>query len=86
MDILCKISESERDLIRVVVDVVSELREGDGDEEIDQVSHHPQHLVTVDVGAAKFLVAARVLMSRLLLEMCRLPAVPQDAGQWLPEA
>ena len=39
MDILCKIANSERDLIRVVVDVVSELREGEGDEEeLDQVS------------------------------------------------
>lgn len=38
MDILCKIANSERDLIRVVVDVVSELREGEGDEEIDMVS------------------------------------------------
>lgn len=38
MDILCKIANSERDLIRVVVDVVSELREGQGDEEIDAVS------------------------------------------------
>lgn len=31
MDVLSKISNSERDLIRVVVDVVTELREGDGD-------------------------------------------------------
>lgn len=37
MDILCKIANSERDLIRVVVDVVSELREGEGDEETDMV-------------------------------------------------
>lgn len=38
MEILHKIANSERDLIRVVVDVVSELREGDGDEEeLDQV-------------------------------------------------
>ena len=39
MDILCKIANSERDLIRIVVDVVSELREGQGEEEIDAVSH-----------------------------------------------
>lgn len=38
MDILVKIANSERDLIRVIVDVVSELREGQGDEEIDAVS------------------------------------------------
>jgi condensin complex subunit 3 len=38
MDILCKIANSERDLIRIVVDVVSELREGQGEEEIDAVS------------------------------------------------
>jgi condensin complex subunit 3 len=44
MDILCKIANSERDLIRIVVDVVSELREGQGEEEIDAVSQ--QHLVT----------------------------------------
>lgn len=31
MDVLSKISNSERDLIRVVVDVVTELREGDGE-------------------------------------------------------
>jgi len=43
MDILCKIANSERDLIRIVVDVVSELREGQGEEEIDAVSH--QYLV-----------------------------------------
>jgi condensin complex subunit 3 len=41
MDILCKIANSERDLIRIVVDVVSELREGQGDEEIDAVSTFP---------------------------------------------
>jgi condensin complex subunit 3 len=39
MDILCKIANSERDLIRIVVDVVSELREGQGEEEIDAVRH-----------------------------------------------
>lgn len=44
MDILCKIANSERDLIRIVVDVVSELREGQGEEEIDAVSQ--QRLVT----------------------------------------
>ena len=44
MDILCKIANSERDLIRIVVDVVSELREGQGEEEIDAVNH--QHLVS----------------------------------------
>lgn len=38
MDILCKIANSERDLIRIVVDVVSELREGQGEEEIDAVN------------------------------------------------
>jgi condensin complex subunit 3 len=41
MDILVKIANSERDLIRVIVDVVSELREGQGDEEIDAVSPTP---------------------------------------------
>jgi condensin complex subunit 3 len=41
MDILCKIANSERDLIRIVVDVVSELREGQGDEEIDAVRSSP---------------------------------------------
>jgi condensin complex subunit 3 len=46
MDILCKIANSERDLIRIVVDVVSELREGQGDEEIDAVSN-PQPSWTV---------------------------------------
>ena len=47
MDILCKIANSERDLIRVVVDVVSELREGQGDEEIDAVSitHSPRRWI-----------------------------------------
>jgi condensin complex subunit 3 len=45
MDILCKIANSERDLIRIVVDVVSELREGQGEEEIDAVSR--QYLVPV---------------------------------------
>ena len=39
MDVLCKCATSERDLIRIIVDVVSGLREGDGDEEeVDQVS------------------------------------------------
>lgn len=38
MDILCKIANSERDLIRLVVDVVSDLREGQGEEEDDTVS------------------------------------------------
>ncbi|OXC68612.1 hypothetical protein AYX13_02817 [Cryptococcus neoformans] len=33
LDVLSKISNGERDLIRVVVDVVTELREGEGDEE-----------------------------------------------------
>ena len=33
IDVLSKIANGERDLIRVVVDVVTELREGDGDEE-----------------------------------------------------
>ncbi|WVQ70731.1 hypothetical protein IAR50_000253 [Cryptococcus sp. DSM 104548] len=33
LDVLSKIANGERDLIRVVVDVVTELREGDGDEE-----------------------------------------------------
>ncbi|WVQ85926.1 hypothetical protein IAT38_008094 [Cryptococcus sp. DSM 104549] len=33
LDVLSKIANGERDLIRVVVDVVTELREGDGDED-----------------------------------------------------
>lgn len=33
LDVLSKIANGERDLIRVVVDVVTELREGEGDEE-----------------------------------------------------
>lgn len=37
MDILCKIANSERDLIRLVVDVVSDLREGQGEEEDETV-------------------------------------------------
>jgi condensin complex subunit 3 len=37
LDVLSKISNGERDLIRVVVDVVTELREGDGDEEMEGV-------------------------------------------------
>ena len=35
VDILSKISDGERDLIRVVVDVVTELREGEGDDDGD---------------------------------------------------
>lgn len=38
LDILSKITNGERDLIRVVVDVVTELREGEGEEEADGVS------------------------------------------------
>lgn len=34
LDVLTKISDGERDLIRVVVDVITELREGDGDEDV----------------------------------------------------
>lgn len=34
LDVLTKISDGERDLIRVIVDVITELREGDGDEEV----------------------------------------------------
>ena len=34
LDVLSKISNGERDLIRVIVDVVVELREGEGDEEV----------------------------------------------------
>lgn len=35
MDVLVKISDTERDLIRVVVDVVTELREGEGEEDAE---------------------------------------------------
>lgn len=45
MDVLSKISNSERDLIRVVVDVVTELREGDG--EVDDGVSSPQGAVSV---------------------------------------
>jgi condensin complex subunit 3 len=38
LDVLSKISNGERDLIRVVVDVVTELREGEGDDDMDGVS------------------------------------------------
>ena len=38
LDVLSKISNGERDLIRVVVDVVTELREGEEDEDMDGVS------------------------------------------------
>lgn len=38
MDVLSKISTSERDLIRLIVDVVTELREGDGDVEMSEAS------------------------------------------------
>lgn len=38
LDILSKTSDGERDLMRVVVDVVTELREGEGDEDVDMVS------------------------------------------------
>jgi condensin complex subunit 3 len=37
LDVLSKISNGERDLIRVVVDVITELREGEGDEELEGV-------------------------------------------------
>ena len=37
LEVLSKISDGERDLIRVIVDVVTELREGEGDEEVDGV-------------------------------------------------
>lgn len=49
MDILCKIANSERDLIRVVVDVVSELREGEGDEEVDMVGPQPSWVLLIDL-------------------------------------
>ncbi len=35
LDILTKISDGERDLIRVIVDVITELREGEGEEEVN---------------------------------------------------
>lgn len=38
MDVLVKITNSEHDLIRVVVDVVTELRAAEGDEDVDMVS------------------------------------------------
>jgi hypothetical protein len=49
MDILCKIANSERDLIRIVVDVVSDLREGQGEEEdIESVCSTPSRdLLTI---------------------------------------
>ncbi len=37
LDVLSKISTGERDLIRVIVDVVTELQEGEDEEEIDGV-------------------------------------------------
>lgn len=37
IEVLSKISNGERDLIRVVVDVVTELREGDGEVDADEV-------------------------------------------------
>jgi condensin complex subunit 3 len=71
MDILVKIANSERDLIRVIVDVVSELREGQGDEEMDAVSilsslHH-ERIADVSRPQATF----------------QLPVAPFDAGRWL---
>lgn len=42
LDVLSKIANGERDLIRVVVDVVTELREGEGDEDADLVSSSPR--------------------------------------------
>lgn len=38
MDVLSKISTGEKDLIRLIVDVVTELREGDGDVEMSEAS------------------------------------------------
>lgn len=69
MDILVKIANSERDLIRVVVDVVSELREGQGDEEIDAVClphHHLWLVLTMSPPPAT----------------CRPQAAPFAAEQW----
>jgi hypothetical protein len=37
LDVIAKIADGEKDLIRVVVDVVTELRVGDGDEEVEGV-------------------------------------------------
>ena len=34
LDVLTKISDGERDLIRVIVDVITELRQGEWDEEV----------------------------------------------------
>ena len=71
MDILCKIANSERDLIRVVVDVVSELREGEGDEEeLDQVGRPP--------------VMLRCLTDTVSPHRptCRSPVVLQDVERW----
>lgn len=34
LDVLTKISDGERDLIRVIVDVITELRAGEGEEEV----------------------------------------------------
>ena len=35
LDVLVKICDTERDLIRVIVDVISELREGEGEEDAE---------------------------------------------------
>ena len=34
LDVLTKISDGERDLIRVIVDIITELRQGEWDEEV----------------------------------------------------
>ena len=40
LDVLTKISDGERDLIRVVVDVITELRVGDGEDDVGVLSSH----------------------------------------------